>query len=157
MEKPQQGSQVGPEYCRFDFNNYENLTDEQIIKVEDIVNEKIKEGLTVNTLLLPIEEAKKLGAMALFGEKYGDIVRVVDMGYSKEFCGGTHVKNTKDIKHLSIASVESIGSGIFRCLAYTGDDDFKHLKDSLVNIEDDYNKTCVPLLFDADEIATWKF
>lgn len=137
----QQGSQVGPDYCRFDFNNYEALTDDEIIKVEDIVNQKIEEGLTVNTLLLPIEEAKKMGAMALFGEKYGDIVRVVDMGYSKEFCGGTHVKNTKEIKHLSIASIESIGSGIFRALAYTGSDDFNLLKESLANITSDLDKT----------------
>lgn len=138
----QQGSQVGPEYCRFDFNNYQNLSDEEIIQVEDIVNEKINEGLNVKTLLLPIEEAKKMGAMALFGEKYGDIVRVVNISdYSKEFCGGTHVSNTKDIKHLSIAFVESIGSGIFRVLAYTGQDDFKLLDESLTNIKLDFDKT----------------
>ena len=117
----QQGSQVCADYCRFDFNNYQNLTDDEIIKVEDIVNEFIKEAHDVNTKVLPIEEAKKLGATALFDEKYGDFVRVVDMEVSKEFCAGTHVSNTSDIKDFEIVYVESIGSGTFRCFATTGD------------------------------------
>ena len=118
----QQGSLVSSEIMRFDFNNYSNLTDEEILEVEKIVKEKINEGLNVNTLELPIADAKKLGAEALFGEKYGDVVRVVDMDYSKEFCGGTHVKNTCDIIDYAITSVESIGSGIFRVTAVTGKD-----------------------------------
>lgn len=117
----QQGSQVCADYCRFDFNNYQNLTDEEILKVEDIVNKFIEEKHSVNTKVLPIAEAKKLGATALFDEKYGDMVRVVDMEVSKEFCAGTHVSNTADIKDFEIAYVESIGSGTFRVFATTGD------------------------------------
>ena len=124
----QQGSLVSSEIMRFDFNNYANLTDEEILEVEKIVKEKINKGLNVNTLELPIAEAKKLGAEALFGEKYGDVVRVVDMDYSKEFCGGTHVKNTLDIIDYAITSVESIGSGIFRVTAVTG----KNLYDKII-------------------------
>ena len=136
----QQGSFVSDSVCRFDFNNYENLSEEDILEIEDKVNEKIKEGLSVNTLLLPISEAEKMGAMALFGEKYGDIVRVVDMGgYSKEFCGGTHVKNTNEIEQFMISSVESIGSGTFRMTAYTGLDAKEKLIASLSNLEADFN------------------
>ena len=130
----QQGSQVGSEYCRFDFNNYQSLTDEEIIKVEDIVNKYINEAHKVNTLVLPIEEAKKLGAMALFGEKYGKYVRVVDMEVSKEFCAGTHVFNTNEIKQFALYSVESIGSGIFRATAATSDNAMKYVKESQANV-----------------------
>ena len=130
----QQGSQVCSEYCRFDFNNYQSLTDEEILKVEDLVNEYIKEAHNVDTKVLPIEEAKKLGAMALFGEKYGAKVRVVDMGVSREFCAGTHVDNTKDIVEFMITSVESIGSGTFRCQAVTGPNAMELYKKSVANI-----------------------
>ena len=130
----QQGSQVCADYCRFDFNNYQALTDEEILKIEDLVNEYIKEAHKVNTLVLPIEEAKKLGAMALFGEKYGKTVRVVDMGISKEFCAGTHVSNTSDIKQFALYSVESIGSGIFRATAATGDNAMDFVKESQANV-----------------------
>ena len=134
----QQGSLVSSEIMRFDFNNYANLTDEEILKVEKIVKEKIKEGLAVITRELPIAEAKKLGAEALFGEKYGDVVRVVDMDYSKEFCGGTHVKNTKDIINYAITSVESIGSGIFRVTAVTGADVYNQILKQLSNLENEF-------------------
>ena len=130
----QQGSQVCADYCRFDFNNYQALTDEEILKIEDLVNEYIKEAHKVNTLVLPIEEAKKLGAMALFGEKYGKTVRVVDMEISKEFCAGTHVSNTSDIKQFALYSVESIGSGIFRATAATGDNAMDFVKESQANV-----------------------
>ena len=117
----QQGSQVAPWSWRFDFNHYETETDERILEVEKLVKTYILETpLDVVIRELPIEEAKKLGAMALFGEKYGDIVRVVDMGWSKEFCGGTHVKNTKEILDFAITSYESIGSGIYRMEGVTG-------------------------------------
>lgn len=119
----QQGSQVAPWSWRFDFNHYETETDARILEVEKLVKHYIKETpLDVNIKQLPIEEAKKLGAMALFGEKYGDIVRVVDMGWSKEFCGGTHVKNTGEILDFAITSYESIGSGIYRMEGVTGYD-----------------------------------
>lgn len=118
----QQGSQVSNSYMRFDFNNYNALTDDDIASIEDLVNQYIKEAHPVVTHVLPIEEAKKLDAMALFDDKYGDLVRVVDMEVSKEFCAGTHVKNTKDIVNFEINSIESIGSGIYRCLATTGND-----------------------------------
>ena len=131
----QQGSQVSSDYCRFDFNNYQNLTDDEIIKIEDLVNEYIKEAHNVNTLVLPIEEAKKLGAMALFGEKYGSMVRVVDMGVSKEFCAGTHVANTCEVEKFYISSIESIGSGTFRCLAFTSNNAMDKLKENTKNIE----------------------
>ena len=137
----QQGSQVSNEYCRFDFNNYQNLTDEEIIKVEDLVNKYISEAHSVNTLVLPIEEAKKLGAMMLFGEKYGNVVRVVDMGVSKEFCAGTHVINTSDISKFYIASIESIGSGTFRALAYTSSNAQELIKKSQENIISTINQT----------------
>ncbi|HAX02930.1 MAG: alanine--tRNA ligase [Tenericutes bacterium GWC2_34_14] len=119
----QQGSQVAPWSWRFDFNHYETESDDRILEVEKLVNHYIKETpLDVVIRKLPIEEARKLGAMALFGEKYGDIVRVVDMGWSKEFCGGTHVKNTKEIIDFAITSYESIGSGIYRMEGVTGFD-----------------------------------
>lgn len=137
----QQGSLVCQNYCRFDFNNYSNLTDEQILEVEHIVNEYIQNAHQVNTLVLPIEEAKKLGAMALFGEKYGSTVRVVDMGISKEFCAGTHVDNTKEVEKFAITSLESIGSGIFRILAVTSNDAMKMLKESTSNLKSSIDAT----------------
>ena len=110
----QQGQQVSCDTVRFDFNNYHSLTEEEILKVEDLVNSYIEADYEVVTHVLPIEEAKKMGAMALFGEKYGDTVRVVDMNVSKEFCGGTHVTKTSEIEKFSVVSFESIGSGVFR-------------------------------------------
>ncbi len=132
----QQGSQVCAEYCRFDFNNYNSLTDEEIIKIEDLVNKYISEAHQVVTHVLPIEEAKKLGAMSLFSEKYGKVVRVVDMGVSKEFCAGTHVDNTSEVEKFAIYSVESIGSGIFRMQAATSKDAMKYVIESQKNILD---------------------
>ena len=133
----QQGSLDAAEFMRFDFNNYNNLTVEEILKVEDLVNTWVKEGHEVVTEVLPIEEAKKKHAMMLFDDKYGDTVRVVEMGVSTEFCGGTHVKNTKDIIDFEIQSIESIGSGIFRCTAFTGKNAFESLQVSLSNKKND--------------------
>ncbi len=119
----QQGSQVAPKSWRFDFNHFETEHDEKILEVEKLVNHYIKKTpLDVIIRQMPLEEARKIGAMALFGEKYGDIVRVVDMGWSKELCGGTHVKNTKEIIDFAICSYESIGSGIYRMEGVTGSD-----------------------------------
>lgn len=137
----QQGSQVSSNYCRFDFNNYNSLTDEEIIAVEDLVNKYIKESRIVETKVLPIEEAKKLGAMALFGEKYGSKVRVVDMGISKEFCAGTHVDNTLDVEAFAIYSFESIGSGVFRITAASSNSAMKYVKESCANVLNSINAT----------------
>ncbi|MDE7263580.1 MAG: alanine--tRNA ligase [Anaeroplasmataceae bacterium] len=146
----QQGSSVSANYCRFDFNNYTALTDEQILEVEDLVNRYILEAHKVNTLVLPIEEAKELGAMALFGEKYGALVRVVDMGISKEFCAGTHVENTSLIESFSITSLESIGSGIFRITASSSAQSMLFVKESCENIK----KSIESILHKAHEILT---
>ncbi len=119
----QQGSQVSPKSWRFDFNHFETESDDRILEVEKLVKTYIHEKpLDVIIREMPLEEARKIGAMALFGEKYGDVVRVVDMGWSKELCGGTHVKNTKEIIDFAIASYESIGSGIYRMEGVTGTD-----------------------------------
>jgi alanyl-tRNA synthetase len=128
----QQGSQVSPKSWRFDFNHYETESDNQIIHVENLVKHYIiKHPLDVIIREMPLDEAKKLGAMALFGEKYHDIVRVVDMGWSKELCGGTHVKNTKEIVDFAIVSYESIGSGIYRMEGVTGTDIKEQVKTHL--------------------------
>ena len=116
----QQGSLCAPNRLRFDFNHFTNPTNEELLKIEKTVNDAIKANYKVNTLILSIDEARKTGAQAVFGEKYGDIVRVVDMDFSKEFCGGTHVKQTGDIKKFALLSIESKGSGIFRVEGATG-------------------------------------
>lgn len=130
----QQGSLVTSEYLRFDFNNYENLTSEQILMVEKLVNKEIQKNSIVNTILTNVSEAKKLGAQAVFGEKYGDVVRLVEMGYSKELCGGTHVKQTKEIEKFAIINIESKGSGIFRIEAATNDKIINNLKEKLQGV-----------------------
>ncbi len=117
----QQGSSVTFDQLRFDFNNYTLPTDEELLNVEKIVNEEIDKKAETNIISLPLAEAQKLGVQALFGEKYGEIVRVVTIGFSKELCGGTHIKNTQDINKLAILGVESKGSGIFRIECVTGD------------------------------------
>ena len=116
----QQGSNVTPDGLRFDFNNFYLPTSEELLKVEAIVNQEINKNSVVDIQELPLEEAKKLGVQAVFGEKYGDVVRVVTIGFSKELCGGTHVANTSDIAKFAILSCESKGSGIFRIEAVTG-------------------------------------
>jgi alanyl-tRNA synthetase len=135
----QQGSQVSSDYCRFDFNNYNSLTDEEILKVEDLVNQYINEAHSVRTDVLDTNEAKKLGATALFDEKYGDKVRVVDMGVSMEFCAGTHVSNTSEIEKFAINSIESIGSGLFRITATTSNNAMELLKESTLNLSNNLN------------------
>lgn len=123
----QQGSFVNPERLRFDFTHFQSMTAEEIAKVEAIVNEKIAEGIAVNTDVMTIEEAKKTGAMALFGEKYGEKVRVVSMGdFSKEFCGGTHVANTSNIMLFKILSESGVAAGVRRIEALTGNGVLKY-------------------------------
>ena len=116
----QSGSYVDSERLRFDFTHYEAMTKEQLADVEKIVNEKILACLSIECNEMPIDEAKKLGAMALFGEKYGDVVRVVKMGnFSVEFCGGTHTGNTSNIGLVKIVSETSAAAGIRRIEAIT--------------------------------------
>ena len=118
----QAGSSVNEDRLRFDFTHFSAMTAEELKKVEDIVNEQISKGLDVIVKNMPIEEAKKTGAQALFGEKYGDIVRVVNMSdFSIEFCGGTHVKNTSEIMAFKIISESGVAAGVRRIEALTSD------------------------------------
>ncbi len=117
----QAGSYQDDHITRFDFTHFSAVTAEELVEVEKKVNEKIFESLNVEIKNLPIEEAKKMGAMALFGEKYGSVVRVVDAGgWSTEFCGGTHVKNTAQIGCFKILGESSVAAGIRRIEATTG-------------------------------------
>ena len=116
----QAGSSVNEDRLRFDFSHFSAMTAEELQKVEEIVNEQIVAGLPVKVENMPIEEARKTGAQALFGEKYGDVVRVVNMGdYSIEFCGGTHVKNTNEIMAFKILSESGVAAGVRRIEALT--------------------------------------
>ena len=125
----QQGSYVTAEYSHFDFNHFEKITSEQLAEVERKVNNWINQGIAGETKVLPIEEAKKLGAKALFDEKYGDVVRVVCFGdISREFCGGTHVTNTADIGCFVIEYEESVAAGIRRIQARTSYGAYELLK-----------------------------
>jgi alanyl-tRNA synthetase len=126
----QAGSYVDDNYLRFDFNHFQPMTKEEIAKVEEIVNEKVDEYLPIKMEELPIDEAKKLGAMAIFGEKYGEIVRVVSMGdYSIEFCGGTHIDNTGKVGGFKIISEGGIAQGVRRIEAITGSNVVRYLAD----------------------------
>ena len=117
----QAGSLVEPDFLRFDFTHFSAVTAEELQKVENAVNEAILKGLPVETKEMPIDEARKAGATALFGEKYGDIVRVVNMGgYSVELCGGTHLDNTAKAGAFHILSEGSVASGVRRIEATTG-------------------------------------
>ena len=126
----QAGSSVNEDRLRFDFTHFSALTAEELKKVEDIVNEQISKGLPVVAKNMPIEEAKKTGAQALFGEKYGDIVRVVNMSeFSIEFCGGTHVSNTSEIMAFKIISETGVAAGVRRIEALTSDGLMKYYAD----------------------------
>ncbi|MBQ2446308.1 MAG: alanine--tRNA ligase [Oscillospiraceae bacterium] len=117
----QAGSLVEPDHLRFDFTHFSAVTNEELLKVSSQVMDMILNGAEVETLVLPVEEAKKLGATALFGEKYGDTVRVVKMGEdSMEFCGGTHCDSTAKVGPFRILSEASVASGVRRIEAYTG-------------------------------------
>ncbi len=132
----QKGSLVTPERLRFDFAHFAAMTKEELIQVEDMVNQEIQASLPVVTQLMNVEDAKKSGAMALFGEKYGDEVRVVSMGdFSKELCGGTHVSNTSAIRAFKIVSESGIAAGVRRIEALTGDGVFAYYRSLEVTLE----------------------
>ena len=116
----QAGSVVAPDYLRFDFSHYQPLTDDELKAVERRVNELVRENAETETAVLKLEEARGTGAMMIFGEKYGDVVRVVRIGPSKELCGGTHVRRSGDIAFFKIGSEESIAQGVRRIVAFTG-------------------------------------
>lgn len=146
----QAGAYYDSERLRFDFSHFQNMTSEEISKVEKMVNDEIKKGYLVDTEVMPIEEARKTGAMALFGEKYGDKVRVVEMGgFSKEFCGGTHVKNVGEIGSFKILSESSAAAGVRRIEAITGDNVLKYYQ----TLEDEMNKAAAIVKAEPRELA----
>ena len=125
----QKGSLVTPDHLRFDFVHFQSMTADEIQQVEDLVNKEIRDALAVTTDIMDIESAKKSGAMALFGEKYDQEVRVVSMGdFSKELCGGTHVKNTSSIQAFKILSEAGIAAGVRRIEALTGNAVFAYYR-----------------------------
>jgi len=136
----QKGSLVNPNYLRFDFSHFSKVSDEELRQVEASVNQQIEAQLQlVEHRNIPIKEALDKGAMALFGEKYGDNVRMIEFGDSKELCGGIHVKNTADIWHFKIVSEGAVAAGIRRIEAITGDavkDFYKNQEDTLAEIKE---------------------
>lgn len=132
----QAGSLVTPERLRFDFSHFNPVTKEELKEIEKIVNEKVWSGLKVETNLKKIEEAKEMGAMALFGEKYGDIVRVVQIGdYSLELCGGCHVQNSSEIGLFKIVAESGIGAGTRRVEAVTSKYAYQYVNEKLRVLE----------------------
>ena len=126
----QKGSYVDPFRLRFDFSHFQAMTADELRQVEDMVNQKIEEAIPVVTEVMSLDEAKKTGAMALFGEKYGEEVRVVEMGeFSKELCGGTHVSNTAQIKNFKILSESGVAAGVRRIEALTGDNVIRYYRE----------------------------
>ena len=134
----QKGSYVGPEYLRFDFSHFSKMNEEELALVEEKVNAKIKENLPLQEFRnIPIQEALDKGAMALFGEKYGDNVRMIQFGSSRELCGGTHVKSTGEIGHFKLVAESSTAAGIRRIEAISGDkatEYFKNLENQLKEV-----------------------
>ena len=146
----QAGSLVTDERLRFDFTHFKPMTKEEIEEVEKIVNREIMAGLPVKTELMNIDEAKKTGAMALFGEKYGEIVRVVSMGdFSIELCGGTHVSNTGTIMAFKILSETGVAAGVRRIEALTGNNVFEYFK----GIEKELNDAAKTAKSEPSELA----
>ncbi len=144
----QAGSYVDEEKLRFDFTCPTKISDEEIVKTEDFVNNIINRHVITSTETMPLDKAKEMGAMALFGEKYGSTVRVVKIDKSIELCGGTHVANTKDIGKFAIFNFESKGSNTYRIEAVTGN----RLENTLFEVIKPYNDEMVKLLIKAKEI-----
>ena len=146
----QAGSKVDSSSLRFDFTYNGKISDEEIVKVEDMVNEMIKESLDREVNEMTLEEARNIGAMALFSEKYGDTVRVVKFGNSIELCGGCHTKNTKNIKKFAIKSITSKGSNVYRIEAVTSD----KIKESLYEAVKTYNDEKIKLMMKSKNIIS---
>jgi alanyl-tRNA synthetase len=133
----QAGSVVAPNYLRFDFTHYQPMTEDEVKEVERLVNEQVLRNVKVDTAIMPVEEAISSGAMALFGEKYSGMMRVLTVpGFSKELCGGTHVRATGDIGVFKITSDESIASGVRRIRAITGFDAYERFREDEQVIEE---------------------
>ena len=131
----QAGQLVNADVCRFDFTHFAGVTADELKKVEEMVNEAVLSAVAVDSREMPIDEAKKMGAMALFGEKYGDVVRVVKMGdYSVELCGGTHAENTGNLGMFKIVSESSVAAGVRRIEAVTGMNSLKFVNSNLDTI-----------------------
>jgi len=133
----QRGSLVNEEKLRFDFSHSNKVTDDQLMEIEDIVNLKIEEAIDTKTEVLPYEDALKTGALAFFGDKYGEKVRVVYINgdFSVEFCGGTHVKNTSEIGGFAVTNETSVSSGVRRIEAISGDKYYKESQNALKTLE----------------------
>ena len=144
----QAGSRVDDLSLRFDFTYTGKILDNKVTEVENYINDLAKKNIDSNTDIMSIEDAKKTGAMALFNEKYGNDVRVVSIGDSKELCGGTHVKNTNEIEKFAIVSVESKGSNVYRIEAVTND----AVEDALMDAIKPYNDEKIKLLMKAKTI-----
>jgi len=129
----QKGSLVGPDRLRFDFTSPRALTPEEITKVEDLVNQRTLQNHTVQTEVLSMDEARARGAMMIFEEKYGDVVRMLSMGESTELCGGTHARATGDIGLFKIVSEQGVSAGVRRIIAVTGDGALAYLRDVETN------------------------
>ena len=146
----QAGSYVSAERLRFDFTHFTALKEQELKEVEDIVNEKIFESLEINTCQKSIEDARQMGAMALFGEKYGDVVRVVTMGdFSIELCGGAHLTNTAQVGTFKIISENGIAAGVRRIEALTGTEALKYYQSQ----EEQIKQICKAVKANAENVV----
>ncbi|MDE5586938.1 MAG: alanine--tRNA ligase, partial [Bacilli bacterium] len=146
----QAGSKVDENSLRFDFTYTGKILDDKVIETEEFLNDYIKQNIDSKTEIMSLDDAKKTGAMALFGEKYKDQVRVVTIGDSKELCGGTHIKNTSEIEKIAIFNVESKGSNVYRIEAVTNN----RIEDKLMEVIKPYNDEKIKLLMKARNIIS---